>query len=137
MQWSASEQNAGFSDAPAENLYLPIGEDVDFANVQSQESDPDSLLHFIRTLIRLRKETPCLGNSGKIELVHAPDGGAPLVYKRYLENDTVYIAVNPASRPAEADLAHENPTGTSLLGPSPKIVDGRLSLLPVSYQMFR
>jgi maltose alpha-D-glucosyltransferase/alpha-amylase len=137
MQWSANESNSGFSEASAENLYLPVGTDTASANVETQEKDPGSLLNFVRELIRLRKATPALGNKGGIELVHAPDGGIPLVYKRIHEGDTVYVALNPASRVAEAELPSGEFKGNALLGEQPVIKNDRLHMPPVSYRVFR
>jgi maltose alpha-D-glucosyltransferase / alpha-amylase len=61
MQWDTSE-NAGFSDAPAENLYAPVIDDDVYGyrriNVAGQRSDPRSLWHTIRRMIFVRKENP-------------------------------------------------------------------------------
>jgi maltose alpha-D-glucosyltransferase/alpha-amylase len=63
MQWSPAE-NAGFSDAPADQLYAPVINDPAFSyqqvNVLNQQAAPDSLLHTIRRMIRKRKGLPVL-----------------------------------------------------------------------------
>ncbi len=62
MQWSA-EKGAGFSKA--NKLVHPvIGEGFyayDHVNVETQRRDPDSLLNWMTTMIRLRKECPEIG----------------------------------------------------------------------------
>ena len=55
MQWSAGE-NAGFSGAPAEDLYLPVDPDPDRPNVAAQQDRADSMLNFTRSLLKLRRE---------------------------------------------------------------------------------
>jgi glycosidase len=63
MQWS-SGHNAGFSTAPADRLPAPVvsgGFGPEFVNVDDQRRDPDSLLSFMRLLIRRYRESPELG----------------------------------------------------------------------------
>ena len=62
MQWDAS-QNAGFSDA--DRTWLKVNPDHAWKNVQSQEKDPGSILHFYRALIRLRREHPAVRSGGE------------------------------------------------------------------------
>jgi alpha-glucosidase len=52
MQWNAGP-GAGFTSAEP---WLPIG-DAESCNVEAQERDPDSVLHLVRELIRLRSST--------------------------------------------------------------------------------
>ncbi|NMB55367.1 MAG: maltose alpha-D-glucosyltransferase [Leptolinea sp.] len=65
MQWSASQQNAGFSEAG--QLYAPVIAAAPYApeqiNVADQQKDPQSLLNFMKHLVRLRKERPFLAKS--------------------------------------------------------------------------
>ncbi|KAA0992505.1 alpha-amylase family protein [Dyadobacter aurulentus] len=62
MQWSG-EKNGGFSSA--EQLVNPVVSDGYYAyehtNVENQRRDPNSLLNWMTTLIRLRKECPEIG----------------------------------------------------------------------------
>ena len=53
MQWDQTAQ-LGFSQAPADRLYLPVDPAEDAPTVESQERDPDSLLHTVRRIIALR-----------------------------------------------------------------------------------
>src|SRR5258708_10199156 len=57
MQWSAGA-NAGFSSGPS--TWLPVGPDYAARNVEAESHDPASLLHYYKTLIRLRKCNPPL-----------------------------------------------------------------------------
>ena len=62
MQWSA-EEGAGFSKAP--KLVHPLVTDGFFSykhvNVEDQRRDPASMLNWMTSLIRLRKECPEIG----------------------------------------------------------------------------
>ncbi|SEO94738.1 alpha-amylase family protein [Trujillonella endophytica] len=63
MQWT-SGRNGGFSTARPSKLPGPVvegGFSPEFVNVADQRRDPDSLLSFIRLLIRRYRESPELG----------------------------------------------------------------------------
>lgn len=64
MQWEAGP-NAGFSQAPTDQLYAPPIQDESFGaarvNVQAQLNDPNSLLQVIRHMISIRKEHRVFG----------------------------------------------------------------------------
>lgn len=56
MQWSASEPNAGFSDAP--KTWLPVNPNYVDVNVESESLDPNSHLNFYKTGIIARYSDP-------------------------------------------------------------------------------
>ncbi len=63
MQWT-SGRNGGFSDAEPRKLPGPVvsgGFAPEFINVAAQRNDPDSLLSFMKLLIRRYRESPELG----------------------------------------------------------------------------
>src|SRR5215218_3917968 len=63
MQWT-SGRNGGFSPAPPRKLPGPVvtgGFSPEFVNVAAQRNDPDSLLSFMKLLIRRYRESPELG----------------------------------------------------------------------------
>ncbi|GHF83351.1 maltose alpha-D-glucosyltransferase/alpha-amylase [Amycolatopsis bartoniae] len=88
MQWN-SGPNAGFSSAPAEELYIPLDPDPARPTVEQQLGDPDSLLHFVRRLLALRKRHPELGTRTAVQVF---DDGYPLTY---LRGDRFLVTVNP------------------------------------------
>ena len=63
MQWN-SKENAGFSTAPKEQLYLPLDPSRKKPTVEAQDSDPNSLLNHVRRLAALRQNHPALGGDG-------------------------------------------------------------------------
>ena len=63
MQWN-DDLNAGFSNAPPEQLYTPVLKQAPYdprnVSVAGESNDPDSLFHRIRQMIKIRKATPAL-----------------------------------------------------------------------------
>ena len=73
MQWTAG-RNGGFSDADPGRLPGPVvtgGFAPEFVNVADQRRDPDSLLSFMKLLIRRYRESPELG-WGTFEVLDQP-----------------------------------------------------------------
>jgi alpha-glucosidase len=58
MQWDAGP-NAGFCP-PGVEPWLPVADDYATTNVETQRDDPDSMLSFVRRLLRLRNKLPAL-----------------------------------------------------------------------------
>ena len=115
MQWDSSP-NAGFSAAPAANLYLPVDPDPRRPTVAGQCTDQDSLLHTVRDLIALRRAHPELGPDGSLEILH---GGYPLAYLRggqflVIINPSDRARVLPHDRPELADATAVRHTGVAV-----------------------
>jgi maltose alpha-D-glucosyltransferase/alpha-amylase len=116
MQWSI-EKNAGFSDADAESLYLPVSPSPERPNVAEQESDPDSLLNRVKELIHLRHALPALSADAEFEVVYAESGKLPFVYSMSKSDQKLIIAINPSGQRVSLDLP---PDITDTL---PKVID--------------
>ena len=114
MQWS-QKTNAGFSNAPAEDLYLPIDPSPNYPSVADQEEDPQSLLNRVRSLIKLRKSISALEADAEFSVVYAESGKLPFVYTRSKGGQHVLVALNPAKHPAQVilpgDTFNEKPAG--------------------------
>ena len=108
MQWS-NDRNAGFSRANSQSLYLPIVVDPQFhyetVNVEAQQANPNSLLSWTRSMIRLRQRHPVFGR-GSIEFL-SPDNEQILAYLREGEGETIAVVANLSrhSQFAELDLS--------------------------------
>ncbi len=122
MQWSRG-RNKGFSSAPASRLYLPVDRAKDAPDVATQEADPRSLLQFVRTLLRLRREQPALANGAGFRLLHAGPRRYPLVYERFAGAERVVVAVNPRSKAARCAIPREGGA------PQPQRLDGGATLV--------
>lgn len=95
MQWEKGAPNLGFSTAAKKHLYLPVDSAKDAPTVSAQLADPDSLLHFTRSLIALRKKYPALGNDADFTPLYAEAGCYPFVYQRSDGTGSFVIAINP------------------------------------------
>jgi maltose alpha-D-glucosyltransferase / alpha-amylase len=129
MQWSGGT-NAGFSQAPREKLYsLPIEDPVyghAAVNVEAQLRDPSSLLHWMRNMIRLRKQFRVFGR-GTMEFLPAGNRKV-LAYVRRFEEDTILCVANLSrhAQPAELDLSgFAGATPIEMLGYTPFRTIGR------------
>jgi maltose alpha-D-glucosyltransferase/alpha-amylase len=105
MQWDDSP-NAGFSTASREALTDPVIEDGVYSyrqvNVQAQEADPNSLLNWIRRVLRVRKQHPAFGR-GQLRLLELSNR-AVLAYVREYEGERILLLHNLASTGQETTL---------------------------------
>lgn len=107
MQW-ISQPNAGFC---SEELipWLPISPGYDRINVDSEASNPDSLLNCYKALLKLRKDTPAL-HSGSLNLLPPFLFGKFLSYQRIYNEQVVQIWLNFSNKPGYASEIGKNPT---------------------------
>jgi len=105
MQWNDGP-NAGFSSAPKEALTNPVIEDEVYGyrrvNVQTQEADPDSLLNWTRSVLRVRKQHRAFGR-GSLQLL-APRNPAVLAYIRAYKDEVILVVNNLSAEAQEAAL---------------------------------
>jgi alpha-glucosidase len=107
MQWQDSA-NAGFSPLGVKP-WLPVNENYrQGINVQDQAFDANSLLHFYRRLLHLRRDTPSL-QVGACQFLPLPDEAADediLVYQRTLPGQkNVLVLLNFSGNSHRLDLA--------------------------------
>lgn len=134
MQWDGSA-NAGFSTAPASELYLPIDADPDRPNVASQEKDPYSMLNFVRALLKIRKNYPALGNAADFKVVYAEKEQYPFVYMRSNGEQKVLVALNPSERKSRIEI-REYPRTKPLIVQGAKCSAGALEMQGISFGVF-
>jgi maltose alpha-D-glucosyltransferase/alpha-amylase len=103
MQWDDSA-NHGFSNAPADRLYLPTDTSEDAPTVAAQEKDPDSLLNTIKKLTAIRHEYEDFRAGSPFEVVYAEAEEFPFVFKR----GSLYVAINPSDKKASASLSKKH-----------------------------
>ena len=108
MQWTG-DRNAGFSRADPQQLFSPVISDPVYGyqavNVEAEEHDGASLLHWTRNMIRLRRLFRVFGR-GTIEFLQ-PANRAVLAYvRRYEEDDAILCVANLARnvQPVHLDL---------------------------------
>jgi len=95
MQWSC-DRNAGFSRANPQRLYLPIIIDPEYhyeaINVEAQQNNPHSLLHWTKRLIALRRRYHAFGR-GAIEFLH-PHNHKVVVFVRSYGEERILVVAN-------------------------------------------
>ncbi|HVN94634.1 MAG TPA: maltose alpha-D-glucosyltransferase [Terracidiphilus sp.] len=113
MQWT-SDRNAGFSKCDPARLYLPVVMDPIYGyqvvNVEAQQSDHSSLLHWTRNMIALRKLFQVFGR-GALTFLN-PSNRKILAYLRELDQgdgfrETVLCVANLSrfAQPVSLDLS--------------------------------
>ena len=105
MQWTP-DRNAGFSTADPGKLYLPVIRSLVYndqaVNVESQLSQPASLLHWIRHMIAVRRRLPVLGQ-GDFTLRDSTMDSV-LAYTRTDGQQHVLCVMNMSVRPCAATI---------------------------------
>ncbi len=108
MQWN-SDRNAGFTRANPAMLYSPVIMDPVWGyqalNVEAQDSEPSSLLNWMRNMIALRKLFRVFGR-GTLRFL-APSNRKVLAYVRAIDNEQVLCVMNLSryAQPVDLDLA--------------------------------
>jgi maltose alpha-D-glucosyltransferase/alpha-amylase len=129
MQWN-SDRNAGFSRAVPAALYSPVIMDpiwgYEAINVEAQESDTSSLLHWTRNMIALRKLFQVFGR-GTQEFLR-PENRKVLAYLREYDSEHVVCVANLSrfAQPVTLDLSRfKGMVPVEMLGyvPFPKITE--------------
>jgi oligo-1,6-glucosidase len=88
MQWDNNKQG-GFTESKP---WLAINENYNYINVAEQESNPNSVLHFFRKMVHLRKSNLVL-IYGKFELVDN-DNKQLFAYTRSLNKEQLLVVLN-------------------------------------------
>jgi maltose alpha-D-glucosyltransferase/alpha-amylase len=146
MQWTP-DRNAGFSRTDPGRMYLPVIMDPTYGyqavNVEAQMNSTNTLLHWTRRMIQVRKQHPAFGLGTFTELGN--DNPSVLTYLRELEHATsdrrfteVILCVNNLSRFPQAvilqlgEFAGRIPVELTGSIPFPKITedDGYMITLP-------
>ncbi|WP_425411118.1 alpha-glucosidase [Hyphococcus sp.] len=88
MPWRSEVPNAGFSESAP---WLPVDPGHAALSVETQKTDPNSVLHFVRQIIALRKRRPEL-RLGDIQFIENADG--LLAYYRTLQDKRALCVFN-------------------------------------------
>lgn len=140
MQWSASE-TAGFSICSPEKLYFPVDTEKGTITVAAEEKDPNSMLNFVRGLIKLRHSSQALNNDGDWQLVSSPSKPYPMVYTRSMNGETYVVALNPSGKRATASIDRLGKAESVSLTGKAKYKSGKttdsIELSPVSAAVFK
>lgn len=115
MQWDTSK-NGGFSNAEADQLYLPMIPDPAYhfstINVAQQTADPNSLFHWMKQTIALRKTLKVLGR-GDLHFLETQDK-AILAFTRSYQDEKLLIVINVSDQAKQLSLVVPNQETTSV-----------------------
>ena len=128
MQW-ARGTNLGFSNASPDKLYLPVDPAADAPVVSDQETDSNSLLSFVKSLIKLRHMYPDLQASGDFKVI-CSEPGKLFVYQR----GRLTIAVNTGSESSQLQVSL--PDCRQLFAEGKGVYDPSAKLLTLNPQSF-
>jgi alpha-glucosidase len=103
MQWDDSSY-AGFSTAKP---WLLVNPDYNHRNVLAQQANLDSLFHFTKKLLSLRREYPALQHGDFIPLEARP---GTLAYLRTTQEQSVLVAINITGRTVKSGQASRRNT---------------------------
>lgn len=98
MQWNAGK-NAGFTEGTP---WLGINPNYEEINAHREWADPDSVYHFYRKLIRLRKEYPVF-TEGNFELLMKEDDQV-FTYTRTDDTTKMLVCANFSGQPAQCSV---------------------------------
>jgi len=128
MQWR-DEVNAGFSQGEP---WLPVHENFPQRNVDQQASDPESLLNFVKKIIRIRRAEPALQRGDFTPLIQDPR--RLLAFQRTYQDDQLIVILNFSSFNPEFQI----PLGKweSLIEPG-KPIPSTLSLKPYEVEILK
>jgi maltose alpha-D-glucosyltransferase/alpha-amylase len=115
MQWDVSP-NSGFSEAPADQLYLPQDPCEQRPLVSEQLAREDSLLNLVKKLLKLRQSVPCLGASGSLTQLNSPDQPYPAIFVREYDGQRALIAINPLASETCAEFSLKGKLAAPVLG---------------------
>jgi maltose alpha-D-glucosyltransferase / alpha-amylase len=115
MQWDSS-QNAGFSTAPKEKIYIPLDPDPNRPTVAKEDKDPNSQLNYVRELLKLRASTTALGNDGELDFLGDPKQPYPMIYVRHSSVEKYLVALNPTGKDVQAKIVGQNARATYVFG---------------------
>lgn len=134
MQWD-DNPNAGFSKASS--LYAPVIADETYGfqrlNVAAQEKAPDSLLNWLKRVIRTRHRYPAFGN-GTLRLL--PACPAILAYLRQNGTQTLLVVNNLSAEPQTFQLDLASAVLKPLLEDQLVPADGNFSLPGYGFQWY-
>ena len=117
MQWTDGE-NAGFTTGKP---WLPVNENHSVINAQAELADDNSVFHYYRKLVALRKEYSIF-RDGWFELMD-PESERVFAYTRDTDNAHMLVVCNFTADTFEWKLPHDYRGAKKLIGNYPDICD--------------
>ena len=131
MQWTKGK-NLGFSEGEEADLYLPVDKSEDAPTVEEQLADENSLLHTVRKLVDLRKNSNALSSDGDVKFLNRENRGYPLVYERTDGKEIYFICINPTAEKFSVDVGN-NKYQVILQNKEVLQQDGKITMPEISF----
>lgn len=119
MQWDDSE-NAGFT---AGKPWIAVNPNYREINAAAETADPDSVFHYYKKLIALRKQNPVMVY-GKYELL-LPESEELFVYTRTLENTSLLVVCSFCDHETDFTVPDGFAGASCLISNTNRSYDGR------------
>ncbi|MDD2797638.1 MAG: alpha-amylase family glycosyl hydrolase [Bacteroidales bacterium] len=103
MQWDGG-LNHGFSEANSSQLYLPMDTISSAPSVSKEQTNPKSLLTFVRKLVQIHKTESALSNYAAFIPVYAVENRYPFVFLRIQGDSKILVVLNPSNQFTEATI---------------------------------
>ncbi len=129
MQWNATA-TAGFTTGKP---WLPINENTKTVNVEAQEKDKNSVLNYVKAMIKFRNEHKDILVYGKYTLLDAENKNV-FAYKRTNGTETFLIALNFTKQVSQTPIPAGFSLGDELINNLQPITLNRGSLVLDAYQ---
>lgn len=106
MQWTPEAPNAGFT-TPTAIPWLPVPPSARTVNVETETAQPDSLLNFYKSLLKLRRTEPALLHGDYVSLNEADSDVFSFLRRmpRGAVGRSLLVALNMSTAPHTVDLA--------------------------------
>ncbi|WP_110929058.1 glycoside hydrolase family 13 protein [Bacillus massiliglaciei] len=134
MQWDAGEQGGFTSGKP----WMKINPNYKNINVEQQMQEKDSVYHFYKTMIQVRKKYPVF-IYGEYNLLY-PDHSNIYVYTRSFQDDTAFVICNFSQTCQHIAIGELNAEKADLLlanyPPAPIPADQSLELRPYEIRVY-
>ncbi|WP_040087568.1 maltose alpha-D-glucosyltransferase [Corynebacterium humireducens] len=129
MQWS-NDRNGGFSKAEPERLYLPAIQNDQYGyqtvNVENSMKRDNSLLHWVRSQIKVRQQYKAFGRGSYREV--PSENEAVLTFLREHRGETILCVNNLSDRPQAVSLDLSEFSGVT-----PRELSGGESFPPIRH----
>ncbi|TAH26564.1 MAG: glycosylase [Cytophagales bacterium] len=141
MQWNTSN-NAGFSAASSEKLWLPIDSDPLRPTVQTALNNPTSIWYRTKHLIELRRKEKALYAQADFKVLYMEKDKYPFIYSRSLGNEKIIVALNPSGKELSVEIPLKIKGKLELLSGTPSILNTTgdktmLTMKGVSYSIYK
>lgn len=133
MQWGEGD-NLGFSDAPADALYLPVDHAEAAPTAERAMANGDSLWHTIQSVLAVRADEPALHAYSGFDVI-CGDRRA-FAFARFHDDERIVVAVNPGRDTEQVDVDGLQGESLFVIGDA-SIAGGRITLTAQSFIMLK